>query len=197
MATRNFTAVDAAVEFVSLAETKAYLSVAHNDDDALIERLTDAAIEMLGGPSGMLGRCLGKQKWRVALDGFPAGALTIGLPPVQSVESVKYIDREGVEQTLPDTAYRLTGIGRDGTLTPTASWPATADGPEAVTIAFTAGDAAGEASSQLRQLVLALVWSWYESRGVTDTPTGLTTALPFGFDTLVWNWRYDRYEDQA
>ncbi len=185
---RNFTAVDAPTPVVTLTDMKAYLNVAHPDDDAMITRLIKTATELLDGPSGMLGRCLGSQKWRLALDCFPTGAIKIGLPPLVSVQSVKYIDRQGAEQTLAPEAYRVTGIGKGGLISPVLGWPTTLDAPEVVTVEFTAG---GDVPGPLLQLIYGLVWYWYEQRAVADEPNAMTKSVPFGFDDIVWNWRHD------
>lgn len=186
--TRNFIAVEAPTPVVSLPDMKAYLNVAHGDDDALITRLIKSATELLDGPSGMLGRALGEQRWQLKLHGFPTGAIKIGLPPLKSVQSVKYIDRQGDEQTLAPESYRVTGIGKAGLIAPLLGWPITADLPECVTIEFTAG---GNVPGPLLQLIYSMVWYWYEQRAIADEPNAMIREVPFGFDDIVWNWRHD------
>lgn len=189
MTTKNFIAAEAAPDpVVDLADIKAYLNVAHDDDDAMITRLIKAATAMLDGPSGMLGRALAEQAWRLKLDCFPTGPVKIGLPPLKSVEAVKYTDRQGDEQTLPTESYHVSGVGKAGLLTPVVGWPATAHVPEAVTIEFTAG---GDVPGPLLQVIYSLVYFWYEQRAVADEPNAMTNDVPFGFDEVVWNWRHD------
>jgi uncharacterized phiE125 gp8 family phage protein len=184
----NYSLVEAPAPVVALEEMKDYLNVAHDDDDAMISRLIKTATETLDGPAGLLHRALGEQRWRLALDCFPNGGVKIGLPPVKSVEAITYLDTAGTEQTLPPEAYRLTGIGKAGLVTPTRGWPATADAPECITVSFTSG---GDVPAPLAQLVCGLVWFWYEQRAIADEPNAMTKTTPFGFDDVVWNWRHD------
>lgn len=49
---------------VPLSAIKQHLRVDHDDEDELIEAFTDAATQMLDGPSGILGIALAPQTWR-------------------------------------------------------------------------------------------------------------------------------------
>lgn len=186
---RNYSLVDAPAAIVELADVKAYLNVAHDDDDVLIQRLIDTAVATLDGPEGALGRCLGEQSWRLALDCFPTGGLKIGLPPLVSVDAIKYVNRSGDEVTFPAEAYRVTGVGKGGLVTPLLGWPSISDLPEAVTVEFTAGYETVPAP--LAQIIYGLVYFWYEQRPVGDETDSLTATVPFGFEDVVWNWRAD------
>lgn len=85
---------------VSLAETKAHLQVTTTDDDALIEALIAAATQRLDGWSGLLGRCLIHQSWRIGLAAWPSSRI-IRLPfPDISEVTVSYFDIDNVEQTV-------------------------------------------------------------------------------------------------
>ena len=62
---------------VSLTEAKAHLRVSHDDEDAEIAAMVDAATAYLDGLDGVLGRALGQQTWRAV---FQAGSCTDRLP---------------------------------------------------------------------------------------------------------------------
>jgi len=100
--------------------------------------------------------CLMKQTWKLTLPGFPNRRPVFGYPvspypfgqpeqdaielvrhPVQSIQSVKYLDPTGVEQTLDESIYELANdsivlqIGQ--------VWPFAARRDDAVRVIYTAG----------------------------------------------------------
>lgn len=113
-------------------------------DDGLDAQLTLSIEGLVAETEHAVGQCFMAQGWRVTLDGFPAaiGAEpVIRLPhPALSVQSVRYVDQTGVEQTLSAGGYELVTEQYQSYLAPTAgAWPSTADRPRAVTIECTAG----------------------------------------------------------
>lgn len=78
---------------VSLGEAKAHLRVSHDDEDAEIAAMIDAATAYLDGLEGVLGRALGPQTWRAV---FAAGSCTDRLPigPVISRQADVTLDGE-------------------------------------------------------------------------------------------------------
>ncbi|OEZ66302.1 hypothetical protein JAB5_00840 [Janthinobacterium sp. HH103] len=86
-----------------------------------------------------IGQCLMPQTWEVRLDAFPA---LIDLPhPVLGVSSVKYVDADGAERTLPPAAYKLVPARYKTELAPArgAAWPATSPEPHAVIVTVECG----------------------------------------------------------
>ncbi|OWK20074.1 hypothetical protein AJ88_33070 [Mesorhizobium amorphae CCBAU 01583] len=69
-----------------------------------------AAVSRLDGNQGRLGRCLLTQEWTLYLDCFPT-CIELPLPPLQAVVHIKYLDSDGVLQTLDPSAYRVSGAG--------------------------------------------------------------------------------------
>lgn len=131
--------------------------------DAMITGLMAAADDWLDGKDGILGRALLTQTWNLHLDAFPGGGggeylqdrrrsdrIRIPLPPLQSVDSVTYIDTAGTTQTLATSKYRV-GKGEPGFIEPSygESWPTTRMVADAVTIRFTAGYGARAAVPQV------------------------------------------------
>src|SRR6185503_2523734 len=69
-------------------------------------------------------------------------SLKVPLPPLVSVDSVKYLDTDGTEQTVDPASYVVSGIGGQGyiTLASGAAWPTVGAFPDPVVIRFTAGE---------------------------------------------------------
>lgn len=85
------------------------------------------------------GRALVQQGWRVTLDGFSA-AIRLGSPTI-SVESVKYLDADGAQQTLDPADYLLDLVSEPAYIVPAPgkAWPSTAGRINAVTVDYTCG----------------------------------------------------------
>lgn len=120
-----------------------------------------------------LQRTLINSTWRLQLDAFPA-VIELGMPPVSSVASVKYIDEAGAEQTLASSEYVFDASKEPAPLKPASgkSWPRTADVPGAVKVEFVAGyGAAGtDVPAPIRKWIEAAVAHMYENR-LSDLPT--------------------------
>lgn len=123
---------------VALDDAKAHLRVSHDLENGLITGLVAAAQQHIDGPSGWLGRAVGRQTLELLCSGFPCGQdERLPYPPAASVVQITYDDAAGAAQTLPDTAYALYGDVL--ALKPGQSWPAVFDKPENVRIRYLAG----------------------------------------------------------
>ena len=113
-------------QVVTLQDMKEHLRVLHDDEDMLIQSLTDAAVSWMDGWDGVLGRCIMPQTWRISpadlVAGFrlpdandvvaePDGSLTVTcampaekLPSVQAAAKLLvghwYQNREAVGERL-------------------------------------------------------------------------------------------------
>jgi uncharacterized phiE125 gp8 family phage protein len=133
---------------VSLDDAKLSLRIDGDDLDALVEAWVDGITEYA---EHYLGRVLISQKWRVTLPAFPndplslmlpqADAIPLPMPPVISVDSVKYVDTAGTKQTLDGAAYSTVDYLDSVFLVPAAgtSWPAAREQANAVTVDVTCG----------------------------------------------------------
>lgn len=126
---------------ITLAEGKAHLRVDYTDDDDMIEELIKSATDYCDGPTGFLGRALIEQTWELVLDAFPDDdeEIKIPMPPLIEVESVKYDDAAGDEQTMSTADYTVDNVSEPGWVLPVGSWPSTFDGVNAVRIRFRCG----------------------------------------------------------
>lgn len=180
--------VDPTESPVSVAEARSHLGLFHNGDDSLISLYIDAATSNLDGAQGILGRTLVAQTWELTYDSFPCSAIKVPLPPLVSVESIKYLDADGVEQTLPTTEYTVDVDNQPGWVAPVASWPTTFETINAVRIRFVAGyGAAGKVPAAIRAAILLMVADLYENREGAITGT-IHTSNPT-MDRLLFPYR--------
>lgn len=152
---------------VTTAELKAQLRITHNLEDAYLDTLIATAAAHFDGRDGWLNRALLTQTWIRTLSAFPAGGVDLPFPPLQSVTAVRYLDAGLVERVADPALFHVN----DGTeparisLLPSASFPSTADRPDAVRIEFVCGyGAAAEIPAQLKHAMKILAAHWYQNR---------------------------------
>lgn len=182
------TAPAAASGVVGLELAKTHLRVDGAAEDALITGYVGAAVAMLDGAAGRLGRALLPQQWTLVLDAFPASstqAIRLPLPPLRQIDEVAYVDGDGVRRVWAAETYQVVG----GRATPARLFPAYGQGwpvaraqPGAVEITFTAGyDAVPE---PIVQAVLLLVGQWYANREAVNVGN-IVNELPFAVEALL------------
>lgn len=179
-----------AVEPVDLLEAKLHLRVDGADDDALILSLIRAAREWC---EHFTNRAFITQTWELWLDAWPAeSVITIPLPPLQSVVSLKYLDEDGVEHTISSDDYVVDATSQPGRLAlkSTAGWPSTALYPiGGVRLRFTVGygNSANDVPECVRQAIRLLVGHWYENR--ENSTTANLRQIPMAAEMLLWPLR--------
>ncbi len=184
------------VEPITLAEAREHLrlvptgSPASHPDDSLIEVLIQAARQHFDGKEGWLGRALITQQWELTLDRFPTNEIRIPLPPLQQVDSIKYDDEEGAEQTVSPTVYVVDTNPDGGWVVPVSgeSWPTTLDGINTVRILFSAGygDAATDLPAPLIAAMKVLLAHLYANR---DNNAEIPQAIEImATQYRVWNF---------
>lgn len=153
-----------AAEPVLLADAKLHLRVSVTDDDALITALIQAAREAC---EHEICRALITQTWEMVLDEFPED-IRLPYPPTQSIVNLKYVDRDGVLQTLAAPSYQLDSHSEPAWLVPAYgyTWPETRVEANAVRVQFVAGfGAAGtDVPEVLRAWMLLQIAHWYGTR---------------------------------
>ncbi|MER8393730.1 hypothetical protein NKH10_17690 [Mesorhizobium sp. M1340] len=110
-------------------------------DEAYISACISAAVSRLDGKEGRLGRCLLTQEWTLYLDCFQT-CIELPLPPLQEVIHIKYLNSDGLLQTLDPSAYRVSGAGSwRPEIAPAygETWPESRFVADAVQVRFRAG----------------------------------------------------------
>lgn len=176
------------VEPVTLDDAKAHCRVDGAEEDTLIAALISAAVGMLDGWSGTLGRCLVTQTWRQDFDGFAGDVLRLPFPDVASV-TVAYTDAAGAAQVLDAANYHLVNgdLGASILLADAGVWPSVAVVPNAVRITMVCGYGAADAvPAAIKAAILLHVAHLYRNReAVGDTQA----VLPLSYDALIAPYR--------
>ncbi|WP_375458882.1 head-tail connector protein [uncultured Enterovirga sp.] len=177
---------------VSLTQAKRQLRVELEDstDDEMIEGLIAAATATIDGPSGWLGRALGRQTLELRGPCFLPG-VELPYQPVISVESVIHVDAAGTEQTIAPEGYFLEA-GRF--VRPVSGWIGSlAWRSDEVRIRYVAGWPMSDGNSPvwtgpapIRQAVLMMVTRLYANRG-EDRPTNAVEDP--AINALLSPWR--------
>jgi uncharacterized phiE125 gp8 family phage protein len=178
-----------AVEPLSLAEAKAHLRVAHDDDDDLIAALIAGA---RGHVEALTHRALITQTWRLMRDAWPADGRIAVLPaPLQALAAARVYDADGVAQALDLDAFVADTISAPGVVS-FPPWSVPAPGREQagieldVTVGY--GDAATDVPAPLTLALRLLLTHWYENRGVVASG-GEAALLPVGVAALIGPYR--------
>lgn len=154
-------------EPLSLAEVKAHLRVDIADDDALISLLIIAARQYCEQATA---RSLVTQQWALVMDGFyslPGRVLQLEKGPVQSIDSITYVDMAGAPQTWPATEYAADLTGPLARITPRFGkiWPITLPQIGTATVSFTAGYGAPSAVPEgLKSWMKLRIGTLYKNR---------------------------------
>lgn len=174
---------------ITEGEVKAYCRVDSADDDTLIKSLIGAVHDYLDGPSGILGRAILQQTWRLELTAWP-GRVLLPVEPVSSV-AVSWLDAEGTETTLSADSYHLITAP---SAQPVIVWKADAALPQLsgqpfpVRIDITAGAADAESVEDgLKTAMIMLVGHWYDHRAAV-VPQG-AAELPLALSALLSRYR--------
>jgi len=120
------------------------------------------------------------------------------LPPLQTVESVVYVDENGDTQTLDPSQYVVDNSEEPARIVPAfgACWPRVQPQPGAVKVAFTAGygDAADNVPKDLKHWMLLHLTHWFRNREASwqVTSTSVVTSVPYVEDLIN---RYTVYGD--
>jgi uncharacterized phiE125 gp8 family phage protein len=183
------------VDPVTVEELKGHLRVTSTSEDDEIESFIKAATGKLDGADGSLGRALITQTWELTLDAFPRREVSLPLPPLQSVVSIKYDDVTGVEQTLAVENYKVDNRSQPGWVLPVGSWPPTYSGINAVRITFIAGygDNGDDVPEPLRQAIRLWAGHLYENREAVITASGFMREIELGVEDHIRDYRLWRF----
>lgn len=152
-------------EPVTLAEAKLHLRAGDDTaEDAMITSLITAARQAC---EERLGRSLLPQTWQLTLDQFPE-ALELRRGPVRSITSIKFLDPDGVLQTLDPADYQLdTADPWVAYVVPAldTDWPDTQENINAVRVQYVAGYAdAASVPGPVKSWILLALGDLYANR---------------------------------
>lgn len=208
-------------EPVTLAEAKLHLRVDNTADDALVSALIAAARQqvetitrrafitqswkLVSDKFPSPGMSVGSANWygpqwgsspgplsTLRADGKTGYEIYLDHSPVKSVESITYIDTDGVLQTLAASAYKLDSISEPCRIVPAygTAWPATRNEINAVTVSYTCGyGAASDVPEAIKSWMKLRIGAMYENREEIATGRGITAIeMPF-VDGLLQDFR--------
>lgn len=183
-------------EPVTLDEAKAHIRVesSFTDDDSLIGAIITAARQWA---EIYLSLAIPEQTITSKRMAF-ANRMELPMTNLIGVGSVKYLDGDGVEQTLATDVYGVDDFSTPGAvyLKDGQEWPDVAVDPLAVTITYTAGWAADgsppdygvNVPNPIKQGILLLVGHMYENREASIVGTS-AQDLPMGVTSLLYPYR--------
>lgn len=159
-------------EPVSIVDVEGQVRLSLIDEEPTVETMISSAREVA---EGITNRALITQVWELKLDAFPVGRVPIYLPmpPLQSIQTIKYFDVNQVEQTLSASKYRVVAEtspnANKGYVLPVygESWPIALNDLSVVTIRFTCGYTT--VPKAICQWILINVANAYENRETVGT----------------------------
>jgi uncharacterized phiE125 gp8 family phage protein len=180
-----------AAPLVALEEAQVHLRSENPEEAGLVQSLVMAATVQA---EAFCRRRFLTQRWRVTLDAFRPGAIVLPYPPLQSVESVKYIDQAGTLQTVASTDYLVRPAEVPGEVVPAygLAWPSARAAKDAVRVEFTCGYGDPEdVPETIRAAVLLIVGTLYANRE-TVAPVSMQ-PIPHSAEWLLGPHRVLRF----
>jgi uncharacterized phiE125 gp8 family phage protein len=172
-----------AAEPLSLLEAKAFLRIAHDDDDALIAALIAAA---RGQIEALTRRALLVQTWRIVLDCWPKdGRVNPRIGPLRAVSAARVFDSGNSAHAL-DVQRFVVDAARDAIAAPCWSLPPPGRDVAGIELDIEVGFGAlaTDVPEPLRQAIRLLLAHWYDNRGLAAIG-GSVALLPAGVAALV------------
>jgi len=178
-----------AVEPVTLADAKAFLRVAHDDDDDAIATLIAAA---RGHIEAQTRRALISQRWRLVRDAWPAGGHIAALPvPLVAIAAARVLDEDGAPQAIDLDAFTMDAAAAPAIIA-FAPWSLAAPGRRTggieIDIDAGYGEEPGDVPEPLRQAIRLLTAHWYENRGLIAVGHAVA-VLPVTVAALIAPYR--------
>ena len=151
---------------VTLATVKEHLRLpsSYTTEDNMLNAYLAAAVKTAEDRTN---RQLLQATWTLKTDRFPVKFI-INKCPVISVDSIKYLDASGIEQTLDSANYILNALAEPFKITPAygLSWPVCRIHPNSVTVVFKSGYAtAADVPANIIAGILLIVDDLFKNRG--------------------------------
>lgn len=173
---------------VTLDQAKAHCRVDHDDDNHVLLQAINAAVEWVETNTG---RALITRTYEIGQSDL-GGCIELPMPPLQSVESITYVDEEGNQQTLAADQYQVQTWVAPGYVLPAydVTWPKVREQINSVVVEYKAGygEDAEDVPADIRSALLLLVGHFYENREQNVIGT-VTAELKFGVENLLNGYR--------
>jgi len=171
-------------EPVTLTAATAYSRYDDSDQDDTFAVLIRAAREYA---EAFQHRVFITQTWTLTLSAW-ADPIILPNPPLQSVTTVKYLDVDGVQQTVASSVYTVSTVHEPGRITLAYGqiWPTLRGVVDQIEIEYIAGYGAGpdNVPRATRMGIKQLVAHWFCNR--TPVVTGATAAaVPLSVDAML------------
>jgi uncharacterized phiE125 gp8 family phage protein len=178
-----------ALEPISLAEAKAYLRVAHNDDDAVITALIAGARSHVEAQTR---RALIAQTWRLVRDAWPAdGRMAVVPVPLIAIAAARVLGDDGTPTAIDVEAFVVDAAAAPAVIA-FAPWslpvPGRKVGGIEIDVEVGYGGEAADVPEPLRQAMKLLIAHWYENRGLLAVGAS-GTVLPVSVASLLAPYR--------
>lgn len=163
---------------------------AHHGDHvtALIAAATDRI-------ESHIGRAIITRTLAVTFDRFDCRKIELPYPPLVEVDAVRYLDDDGVQQTLDDSMYRVLTTSEPGSIeiAYNESWPTVRPVSEAVEIEYKAGYGltGDDVPWGIRQAIVMMVGEWMEFREGLVVGT-IAEEIPNSVKFLLAGYRLGR-----
>jgi uncharacterized phiE125 gp8 family phage protein len=178
-----------AVEPLTLGEAKAFIRVAHDDDDDIIAALIAGARIHIEAQTR---RALITQTWRIVRDAWPENGRLAPLPvPLATLVAARIYKASGATQTIDLAGFTLDSAAAPAMLSFTRGALMAPERRAAgieIDITCGHGDTAEDVPEPLRQAVRLLVAHWYEHRGLVTLGTE-SAILPASVAALIGPYR--------
>lgn len=180
-------------EPITLAEAKAHLNVTSSTKDTYITGLITTARRQV---ERYLHRALIDQTWELYLDCWKS-CIKIPYPTLIEVESVKYYDLDGVEQTLSTDLYWVVTADDPGYIQRAYSvtYPELQYGrPDSVKIRYRAGYVTGAEQTpnvpdEIKHAIKLTLTNYYEQRGDIVVSRDIPTRIPSYITDLIHTYK--------
>ena len=182
---------DSAIEPIKLQLVQDHLRIDSDSDQEILSEYIKAARQKFEDDTDYI---LTNQTYTIYLDSFPIGQeILLPIYPIQSIQSVKYYDTDGVLQTLSVSNYWTDLNDKHPRITATEDeyFPDTQLARvNSVEIALTAGhaDPPTTVPSDIKQALYMLVGHYYENR--QDAQVGIrVNAIPMGYRSIAERYK--------
>lgn len=165
-----------APEVISLAVAKDHLKVDGDDENELISSYIDAAIEHAENYTGI---SIKEALYEYRFSSFPSEFL-FKTNPVQSIDSIVYLDENNAEQTLDASKYELVQTDRYfSTIIFEDDLPTLAASQKAVIINVSTGFEESKTPAVIKSAILLILGALYENRQdkIQKLPTASQSLL--------------------